>query len=229
MRSRSKLPRSAIALAASLGTMPASARVRLDATSTCSQQRNLFSSLQIRPISGRVYREIKGAPSSCFLLKDLKTFDNTCWLSSRQWGRDRPGGGPDRSFSQSGFVTEGQPEYAAPQPGRRVLLLHAKQLRHLLVLEALPGDVGLNPFAVQHKLRNGALAGIFHHFLGSALDFFDIDFPVGDLMLAQPAFGFMAVTTPGRGINNKFHSLFIITSPKRRLEVPADDNRYRQL
>src|SRR6266481_7268163 len=74
MRSRSKLPRSAIALAASLGTMPASARVRLDATSTCSQQRNLFSSLQIRPISGRVYRGIKGAPSDFA----QPTFDDKC-------------------------------------------------------------------------------------------------------------------------------------------------------
>jgi hypothetical protein len=54
MRSRSKSPLRRIASAAFLGTSPASARVSVAAISTRSQVRNLFSSLQIRPISGRV-------------------------------------------------------------------------------------------------------------------------------------------------------------------------------
>ena len=44
----------AMALAASFGTRPASARVSVAATSTASQVRKRFSSLQMRAISGRV-------------------------------------------------------------------------------------------------------------------------------------------------------------------------------
>jgi len=54
IRSRSTSALRRIASAAFFGTMPAEARVSLAAISTRSQVRNLFSSLQIRPISGRV-------------------------------------------------------------------------------------------------------------------------------------------------------------------------------
>ena len=54
MRSRSKPPRSRIALAASAGTMPSSASTSLATVSTSSQARNLLSSLQMRPIGARV-------------------------------------------------------------------------------------------------------------------------------------------------------------------------------
>jgi len=54
MRCKSKSARLRMALAASFGTMPASARVSVAATSTVSQVRKRFSSLQMRPISGRV-------------------------------------------------------------------------------------------------------------------------------------------------------------------------------
>ena len=49
---------SRMALAADCGTAPASARVSVAATSTSSHVRNLLSSLQMRPISDRVYRVI---------------------------------------------------------------------------------------------------------------------------------------------------------------------------
>src|ERR1700690_3873521 len=64
MRSTLKLGRARIALAASLGTMPAAASVSVAATSTASQVRKRFSSLQMRAISGLVYRGIKEAPDS---------------------------------------------------------------------------------------------------------------------------------------------------------------------
>ena len=54
MRSTLKSARSRMAWAASLGTNPASARVSVAATSTASQVRKRFSSLQMRAISGRV-------------------------------------------------------------------------------------------------------------------------------------------------------------------------------
>ena len=54
MRSTRKSARSRMASAASFGTMPASASVSVAATSTASQVRKRFSSLQMRAISGRV-------------------------------------------------------------------------------------------------------------------------------------------------------------------------------
>src|ERR1051326_5149706 len=59
MRATSKLAFERIAWAALRGTMPAADSVSVAATSTFSQVRNLLSSFQIRPISGRVYRAIK--------------------------------------------------------------------------------------------------------------------------------------------------------------------------
>src|SRR5713226_8597023 len=47
-----------MAAAATRGTWPASASVSVAANSTSSHLWNLFSSLQTRPISSRVYREI---------------------------------------------------------------------------------------------------------------------------------------------------------------------------
>src|SRR5580658_2390941 len=48
-----------MASAAAAGITPSSASTVLAADSTFSQQRYLFSSVQIRPIAGRVYRSIK--------------------------------------------------------------------------------------------------------------------------------------------------------------------------
>src|SRR5512143_677958 len=54
--------------AASAGTSPRSASTSAAASSTSSQPRNLFSSLQMRPISGRVYRGIIGLELKDFRL-----------------------------------------------------------------------------------------------------------------------------------------------------------------
>src|SRR5271155_4494017 len=65
MRATSKLARVAIASAAAVGITPSSASTVLAADSTWSQQRYLFSSVQILPIAGSVYRSIKrGSPKS---------------------------------------------------------------------------------------------------------------------------------------------------------------------
>src|SRR5437899_6370454 len=60
MRERSKFACCLSVFAAAFGTRPASASVSVAASSTASHIRYLFSSLQMRPISGRVYRAIKG-------------------------------------------------------------------------------------------------------------------------------------------------------------------------
>src|SRR5580700_6355013 len=59
MRAVSKLAYARSACAASGGTTPISASASEAASSTSSHCRNLFSSVQMRPISGRVYLAIK--------------------------------------------------------------------------------------------------------------------------------------------------------------------------
>ncbi len=69
----------------------------------------------------------------------------------------------------------------------------------------MAGAIGLHPFAVDDELRDGALAGAFHHFLGRAGSRFDIDFFELDVVLGQEALGFAAVGTPEGGIDGDFH------------------------
>ena len=86
------------------------------------------------------------------------------------------------------------------------LLLHAEALRHLRVLEAFTGDIGLHPFTIDHKLRNGPLAGVLDHLFRGAWYLFNIDLTVSDLVLVEPPFCFPAVAAPRGGIDNEFHS-----------------------
>jgi hypothetical protein len=44
----------------------------------------------------------------------------------------------------------------------------SEQFPHLLIEEAFAATVGLNPFAVEDELRDGALAGLPDDFFGGA-------------------------------------------------------------
>src|SRR3984957_3129478 len=81
--------------------------------------------------------------------------------------------------------------------------------------KALPGAVRLDPFSVQHKLRDGPLAYVTHNFLSRARGIFYIDLGVGDLVLIEEPFGFAAIAAPRSGINQQFHLLIIMLT-----EVP---------
>ena len=69
--------------------------------------------------------------------------------------------------------------------------------------------VGLDPFAVDNKLGNRALAHLRDNFLGRAGDRFNVDLNVGDTMLIEEAFGLSAVAAPGRCVNDQSHILMI--------------------
>src|ERR1017187_6403840 len=77
MRSTSKPACSRKRRAASAGTTPSCASASLAASSTSSHCWNLFRSLQIRPISGRVYREI-------MVILELKNFAWSILSSNRE-------------------------------------------------------------------------------------------------------------------------------------------------
>src|SRR3954465_13951900 len=72
-------------------------------------------------------------------------------------------------------------------------------------MEALAWRVGLDPFAVDHELRDGTLARVLHHFVRGAGRALDVDLFVGDLVLVEEALGFAAIRAPGACVNGQFH------------------------
>jgi hypothetical protein len=84
-----------------------------------------------------------------------------------------------------------------------------EQLGHFLVKESKAGTVWLHPFAVDHKLRNGALACVRDDLFGGAGSALDVDFGEGDRMFVEEAFGFAAVAAPGSRIDKKAHTTIL--------------------
>ncbi len=81
-------------------------------------------------------------------------------------------------------------------------LFNTQAFGHLVVQKAFARAVGLNPFAVNDKLRDGALAGAGDHLVGGAGRGFDIDFGERDVVLLQKALGDAAVRAPEGGIDD---------------------------
>ena len=76
----------------------------------------------------------------------------------------------------------------------------------------MAGLVGLDPPSVEHKLWNGALAGMRDDGFGSARSGFDIDLGVGDAVLLEKALRLSAVAAPVGRVDQKFH-VSIIAKP----------------
>ena len=85
------------------------------------------------------------------------------------------------------------------------LLLYAEEFRHLFMQEAVAWAVGLDPFAVEHELRNGFFAHVFVHGFGGAGYLLNVDLGVGDVVLREETLGFTTITAPGSGIHGQFH------------------------
>jgi hypothetical protein len=87
----------------------------------------------------------------------------------------------------------------------RSKLLNSQAFSHFFVEETLAGAVRLNPFAINHKLRDGALAGAGDDFFGSAGGGLDVDFMEGDAVVFQKALGHAALGAPESGVDSEFH------------------------
>lgn len=77
---------------------------------------------------------------------------------------------------------------------------------HFIVEKALSGKIGLNPFAVNDELWDGALAGTLDDFVSRTGGGFDVNVGEGDIVLREEALGGTAVGAPGSGIDDEFHS-----------------------
>jgi hypothetical protein len=78
-------------------------------------------------------------------------------------------------------------------------------LGHFLVQEALALAVRLHPFAVDHKLRDGAFASAGDHLVGGSGCGLDVDFLERQVVALEEALGFAAVGAPEGGLDNYFH------------------------
>jgi len=72
----------------------------------------------------------------------------------------------------------------------------AEELSHFLVQEAAAGTVGLNPFAVEDELRDGALADLGDDLVGGAGGALDVDLGEGDGVAGEKTLGLAAVAAP---------------------------------
>ena len=80
---------------------------------------------------------------------------------------------------------------------RSSLTDNAQEGGHLVVEKALSGFVGLDPFAVEYELGNGALAGVGDDEIGGAWGGFDVDLFVGDVVGGEEALSLATVSAPG--------------------------------
>jgi len=82
---------------------------------------------------------------------------------------------------------------------------NSQPLGHLFIEEAFTRAVGLEPFTIDDKLRNGAPTSALYHFFSSARRGFDVDFFVCNVMPLQEAFCLAAVGAPEGGIKDNLH------------------------
>ena len=122
---------------------------------------------------------------------------------------------PGRRFfyGTEGDDPEGDEEQAKLPVG------NPQPLSHFVVKHAFAGAVGLEPFAVDDQLRDGALTGAADDFVGSAGGSFDIDIGVGKVVLFEKAPGSPAVGAPEGGVEDdvgRFQSLRVSKQDSNR-------------
>ncbi len=76
--------------------------------------------------------------------------------------------------------------------------------------QAAARRVGLEPLAIDHQLRNGALAHTAHYLRGRGGICVDIDFGVRNAMSVKKLLGGAAITAPGSGVNLHVHRGMIL-------------------
>jgi hypothetical protein len=76
--------------------------------------------------------------------------------------------------------------------------------------QAAAGGVGLEPFAVDDQLRDGALADVANDFIGGGGVGVDVDFGVLDTVGVEKLFGCAAISAPVGCINLDLHPVIVL-------------------
>src|SRR5260370_39285205 len=92
-------------------------------------------------------------------------------------------------------------------PSVRELLVDRQRFCHVFVEETVAGTVGLDPFSINYKLRDGALARPLDDLIGGSRSGLDVDVRVRKLVPVEKALGLPAIGTPKGGINGDFHEV----------------------
>ena len=95
--------------------------------------------------------------------------------------------------------------------------------------EASAGAVGLDPFAVEDELRDGALADVGDDLVGGAGGGLDVDLFVGDGVRGEEALGLAAVAAPGGGVEDEFHGSILRVACGRDLRCISVMSQLKQL
>ncbi len=85
----------------------------------------------------------------------------------------------------------------------------AEELGHLIVEEAAAGLVGLDPFAVDDELRDGALAYVGNELVGGTGGVLDVYLFEWDVVGGKEALGFATVAAPGGGVDGEIHTYIL--------------------
>jgi len=85
------------------------------------------------------------------------------------------------------------------------LFPNSEALEHIVVEKSFAGPVGLDPFAVDHELRDSAFSGPADDFFGGAGHGLDIDFAIRDFEAFKKALGLPAVGAPGGAVDDDVH------------------------
>ena len=112
--------------------------------------------------------------------------ETVCRRSSMGEGNPCP---PGRPHLLSCGLRAGSPRVRKVMYGWSLRLGDTQEFGHLVVQKAFAGAIGLNPFAVNDKLRDGALAGAGHHFVGRSGRVFDVNLREGNVVFLQEALG----------------------------------------
>ena len=103
-------------------------------------------------------------------------------------------------------ATKGNVKFAAEgEREGKMLLFDAEPLGHFFVKESFARRVGLYPFSIDHKLRDGTFSGALDDLFCGSRSGFDIDIGIGQLMLVEKALGYTAVGTPRSGVDGQLH------------------------
>lgn len=83
-------------------------------------------------------------------------------------------------------------------------------LVEFIVEQPAAGRIRLPPLAVDHHLRNGALADAAKNFIKGFRSLFDVDFGVFNTVSFEELLGSPAITAPGSRVDFHFHNQIVI-------------------
>src|SRR5581483_11361727 len=100
-------------------------------------------------------------------------------------------------------------EIIGASPNLEVLFRNSEQFAHLSIEEALTRTIRLDPLAVDHELRNCALASVPDDLVRSLRIALDIDLAERNVVLFEEVLGLATIAAPERGIDGEIHASIV--------------------